>query len=87
MDDGYRGGPPVGEPEPEPEPVADPSVVDVFAVSGKVNAKAPFRADGCSVLDADGDRLAICGRDHNRPVSGPDIAQAVAFALNRFNGR
>lgn len=43
----------------------------------------PFKAEGCNVLDAEGNRIAICGYDHNRAKSGPGIAEVVASSLNR----
>ena len=63
-------------PEPEPE---DGQVTFSFPP----NFHAPFRADGVSVFDRDGQRVAICGSDKHRNHDGPGVAVAVADGLNR----
>lgn len=54
------------------------------SVKEPIALQGPFTVAGGNVLDAGGQKVAICGFDHNRANSGPAIADAVATALNRF---
>lgn len=54
------------------------------AITEPIKLDGPFTVAGGNVLDAGGQKVAICGFDHNRANSGPVIADAVATALNRF---
>lgn len=44
--------------------------------------KTPVTVDGVNVIDAEGKRIALCGKDDGIARTGPGIAAEIAAALN-----
>jgi hypothetical protein len=44
--------------------------------------KTPVTVDGVNVIDAEGKRIALCGKDDGIARTGPGIAKEIAAALN-----